>query len=52
MFLFWYFHCSTYKVNLIPMGGYALSIVSTITLNALSDWTQWRWQISVTAAVW
>lgn len=34
------------------MGGYALSIVSTITLNALSDWTQWRWQISVTAAVW
>ncbi|KAI1086124.1 major facilitator superfamily domain-containing protein [Rostrohypoxylon terebratum] len=37
---------STYTVNLIPLGGYAISIVSNITLNALSDWRGWRWQIS------
>ncbi|XDG04737.1 hypothetical protein ABKA04_004352 [Annulohypoxylon sp. FPYF3050] len=43
---------STYTVNLIPLGGYAISIASNITLNALSDWKGWRWQISCgTAAV-
>ena len=33
---------STYTVNLIPLGGYAISIVSNILLNAVSDWKQWR----------
>ncbi|GME65372.1 uncharacterized protein LTHEOB_9355 [Neofusicoccum parvum] len=35
---------STYKVNLIPLGGYSLSVVSSIGLNAISDWKNWRWQ--------
>ncbi|KAJ5112225.1 hypothetical protein N7532_000270 [Penicillium argentinense] len=38
---------STYQVNIIPIGGYALQIVSNLGLNALSDWKQWRWQISI-----
>ncbi|KAL4817531.1 major facilitator superfamily domain-containing protein [Aspergillus spinulosporus] len=42
---------STYTVNLIPLGGYAISIVSNILLNAVSDWKQWRIQISVGPAV-
>ncbi|OTB02426.1 hypothetical protein M426DRAFT_62321 [Hypoxylon sp. CI-4A] len=42
---------STYEVNLIPLGGYAISIVSNIALNALSDWKGWRWQVSCGAAV-
>ncbi|KAL4753859.1 major facilitator superfamily domain-containing protein [Aspergillus terricola var. indicus] len=42
---------STYTVNLIPLGGYAISIVSNILLNAISDWKQWRIQISVGPAV-
>ncbi|KAF7594457.1 hypothetical protein BBP40_009279 [Aspergillus hancockii] len=42
---------STYKVNLIPLGGYALSIVTTVGLNYLSDKKQWRWQIAVAAAL-
>ncbi|KAI8964164.1 MFS general substrate transporter [Daldinia sp. FL1419] len=42
---------STYTVNLIPLGGYAISIVSNIALNALSDWKGWRWQVSCGAAV-
>ncbi|KAI1385126.1 major facilitator superfamily domain-containing protein [Hypoxylon trugodes] len=41
---------STYTVNLIPLGGYAISIVCNIALNALSDWKGWRWQISCGAA--
>ncbi|KAI2463155.1 major facilitator superfamily domain-containing protein [Annulohypoxylon bovei var. microspora] len=41
---------STYAVNLIPLGGYAISIVSNIALNAVSDWKGWRWQISCGAA--
>ncbi|KAL1641172.1 hypothetical protein SLS58_006280 [Diplodia intermedia] len=40
---------STYKVNLIPLGGYGLSVVSTIGLNAISDWKGWRWQVSIFA---
>ncbi|KAL4932777.1 major facilitator superfamily domain-containing protein [Aspergillus undulatus] len=42
---------STYIVNLIPLGGYAISIVSKILLNAVSDWKQWRIQIAVGTAV-
>ncbi|KAB8079336.1 MFS general substrate transporter [Aspergillus leporis] len=42
---------STYKVNLIPLGGYALSIVTTVGLNYLSDKKQWRWQIAVSTAL-
>ncbi|KAL3479912.1 major facilitator superfamily domain-containing protein [Aspergillus californicus] len=42
---------STYTVNLIPLGGYAISIVSNVLLNAISDWKQWRVQISVAPAV-
>lgn len=41
---------SVYTVNLIPLGGYALSIVSNVGLNALSDWKDWRWQVSCGAA--
>ncbi|SPO05175.1 related to transporter protein [Cephalotrichum gorgonifer] len=41
---------SVYTVNLIPLGGYALSIVFTIGLNAVSDWTRWRWQVASGAA--
>ena len=41
---------SIYTVNLIPLGGYAISIVTNIGLNALSDWKGWRWQVSVGAA--
>ncbi|KAL4922247.1 major facilitator superfamily domain-containing protein [Aspergillus aurantiobrunneus] len=42
---------STYTVNLIPLGGYAISIVSNILLNAVSDWRQWRIQVAVGPAV-
>lgn len=41
---------STYQVNVIPMGGYALQILTNLCLNALSDWKQWRWQISIAPA--
>ncbi|SPJ85080.1 related to transporter protein [Fusarium torulosum] len=41
---------SVYTVNLIPLGGYAISIVCNIGLNAVSDWKAWRWQVSVGAA--
>ncbi|KAL3452559.1 major facilitator superfamily domain-containing protein [Aspergillus insuetus] len=42
---------STYTVNLIPLGGYAISIVCTILLNALSDWKHWRLQVAIAPAV-
>lgn len=42
---------STYQVNVIPMGGYALQILANLGLNALSDWKQWRWQISIAPAL-
>ncbi|KAL4970859.1 major facilitator superfamily domain-containing protein [Aspergillus stella-maris] len=42
---------STYTVNLIPLGGYAISVVSNVLLNALSDWKQWRIQVAVGPAV-
>lgn len=38
---------STYDVNILPLGGYALQIVTSVGFNALSDWKHWRWQISV-----
>lgn len=41
---------SVYTVNLIPLGGYSISIVCNIGLNALSDWKGWRWQVSIGAA--
>ncbi|KAI1868275.1 hypothetical protein JX265_007098 [Neoarthrinium moseri] len=41
---------STYTVNLIPLGGYSISIVCNIGLNALSDWKEWRWQVACGAA--
>ncbi|KAJ9162067.1 Vitamin h transporter [Coniochaeta hoffmannii] len=41
---------SVYTVNLIPLGGYAISIVANIGLNALSDWKEWRWQVATGAA--
>ncbi|CAG7949686.1 unnamed protein product [Penicillium nalgiovense] len=41
---------STYQVNVIPIGGYALQILINLGLNALSDWKHWRWQISVAPA--
>jgi sugar phosphate permease len=39
-----------YEVNILPLGGYALQIVTSIGLNALSDWKHWRWQVSVGSA--
>lgn len=42
---------STYTVNLLPLGGYAISIVASISLNAISDKFRWRLQISALAAV-
>ncbi|KAE8367330.1 major facilitator superfamily domain-containing protein [Aspergillus caelatus] len=42
---------STYTVNLIPLGGYAISIVTNVGLNYLSDKKQWRWQVAVFAAL-
>ncbi|KAF7552770.1 hypothetical protein G7Z17_g4093 [Cylindrodendrum hubeiense] len=41
---------SVYTVNLIPLGGYGISIVCNIGLNALSDWKGWRWQVAVAVA--
>lgn len=42
---------SVYTVNLIPLGGYSISIVSNVALNALSDWKNWRWQVAIGAAL-
>ncbi|KAL4780282.1 major facilitator superfamily domain-containing protein [Aspergillus varians] len=42
---------STYTVNLIPLGGYAISMVCNILLNAVSDWKRWRVQVAVGPAV-
>ncbi|KAG6355001.1 hypothetical protein INS49_004082 [Diaporthe citri] len=42
---------SVYTVNLIPLGGYSISIVSNIVLNALSDFKNWRWQVAIGAAL-
>lgn len=42
---------SVYTVNLIPLGGYSISIVSNVALNALSDWKNWRWQVAIDAAL-
>ncbi|EJT77458.1 hypothetical protein GGTG_07370 [Gaeumannomyces tritici R3-111a-1] len=40
----------TYHVNILPLGGYALQIVTNLVLNHLSDRFRWRWQISVLSA--
>lgn len=42
---------SVFQVNVLPLGGYALQIVTNIGLNALSDWKHWRWQISIGSLV-
>lgn len=41
----------TFHVNILPLGGYALQIVTTLTLNYLSDRFRWRWQISIFSAL-
>ena len=41
---------SVYTVNLLPLVGYSISIVCNIGLNALSDWKDWRWQVSIGTA--
>lgn len=38
---------STYQVNVIPLGGYAFTIVASIVYSAVSDWKQWRWQMYI-----
>lgn len=38
---------STYDVNILPLGGYALQIATSIAFNWLSDKKFWRWQIAV-----
>ncbi|KAH8660266.1 major facilitator superfamily domain-containing protein [Xylariales sp. PMI_506] len=42
---------SVAEVNLIPLGGYSIYIVTSIGLNALSDWKGWRWQVACGTAV-
>jgi ACS family pantothenate transporter-like MFS transporter len=36
---------TTYQVNLIPLGGYGLQIITNVGINAIGDWKGWRWQI-------
>lgn len=36
---------TTYQVNIIPLGGYGLQIITNVGLNALGDWKGWRWPI-------
>jgi ACS family pantothenate transporter-like MFS transporter len=38
---------TTYQVNLIPLGGYGLQIITNVGINALGDWKGWRWPIFV-----
>lgn len=38
---------STYDVNILPLGGYALQIATSIAFNWLSDKKFWRWHIAV-----
>jgi ACS family pantothenate transporter-like MFS transporter len=38
---------TTYQVNLIPLGGYGLQIITNVGINAIGDWKGWRWQIFV-----
>lgn len=38
---------TTYQVNLIPLGGYALQIITNVGMNAFGDWKGWRWPIFV-----
>ncbi|KAJ4407990.1 hypothetical protein N0V91_003656 [Didymella pomorum] len=38
---------TTYQVNLIPLGGYGLQIITSVGINALGDWKGWRWPIFV-----
>ncbi|CAM1505016.1 Fc.00g106530.m01.CDS01 [Cosmosporella sp. VM-42] len=38
---------STYQVNILPLGGYALQILTNLVFNGLSDWKHWRWQVSI-----
>jgi predicted MFS family arabinose efflux permease len=42
---------STYQVNILPLGGYALQIVTSLALNWLSDYAHWRWQIAVASSI-
>lgn len=41
----------TYQVNLIPLGGYAVQIVTNVGINALGDWKGWRWPIFVGSGI-
>ncbi|KAH7367932.1 major facilitator superfamily domain-containing protein [Plectosphaerella cucumerina] len=41
---------SVYQVNILPLIGYAVQIVTSIGFNALSDWKRWRWQVSIGSA--
>lgn len=42
---------TTYQVNLIPLGGYGLQIITNVGINALGDWKGWRWPIFVGSGV-
>lgn len=42
---------TTYQVNLIPLGGYAVQIVTNVGINALGDWKGWRWPIFVGSGI-
>ncbi|PMB71065.1 Pantothenate transporter liz1 [Beauveria bassiana] len=43
---------SVFQVNVLPLGGYALQIVASVGLNALSDRKHWRWQVSIGSLAW
>lgn len=42
---------STYEVNILPLGGYAIQIATSIAFNWLSDYKHWRWQIAVGSSI-
>ena len=42
---------STYQVNLIPLGGYTLQIITNVGLNYLGDYKGWRWQVCVGSGI-
>ncbi|KAI6383083.1 hypothetical protein MCOR25_000271 [Pyricularia grisea] len=41
----------TFHVNILPLGGYALQIVTNLMLNFVSDKFECRWQVSVFSGV-
>ncbi|KAH7078184.1 major facilitator superfamily domain-containing protein [Paraphoma chrysanthemicola] len=38
---------TTHQVNIIPLGGYGLQIITNIGINVIGDWKGWRWPVFV-----